>query len=151
MTIEQRLIQEQTAAMKAKDKPKLSAIRSVRNEVSLAKAAPGFSGEVDDDLLTKTIATYVKQITRAKAEYDAMGESGRGQSEKLGFEIDYLSQYLPSTLDEAATAALVDRIISELGAEPGSPVGRVIGAVMSSGEAVDGAIVNRIVNEKLET
>lgn len=150
MTIEERLRKDLTAAMKARDKPKLSAIRSVQTEVSAAKSAPGFTGAVDDQLYTKTIATYVKQITRSKNEYDALGDSGREQSEKLAYEIDYLTHYLPTTLDEAATAALVDKIMSDIGADADTPMGRIIGAVMSSGESVDGSLVNKIVRQKLD-
>ncbi len=150
MTIEERLRRDQTAAMKARDKPQLSAIRPVQTEVSAAKSAPGFSGEIDDELYTKTIATYVKQITTSKNEYDALGDRGKEQSEKLAYEIDYLTQYLPKTLDEAATATLVDKIMSDIGADSDTPTGRIIGAVMSSGESVDGSLVNQIVRQKLE-
>ncbi|MEN8040179.1 MAG: GatB/YqeY domain-containing protein [Actinomycetota bacterium] len=151
MTIEEQLRQDQITAMKAKDKATLNAIRSVQTEVSAAKSAPSFSGEVDDTLYTKTIATYVKRITKSKAEYDTMGESGVEQSSKLAYEIDYLTKYLPKTLDEDATRALVDATIAEIGADADTPAGRVIGAVMKSGKDVDGALVNRLVREALES
>jgi len=145
MTIEQKLRADQTMAMKSKDKGTLNAIRSVQAEVATAKSAPGFSGEVDDELYTKTIATYVKRISKSKIEYDAMGESGTEQSGKLAFE----SRYLPKVLDEDATRALVDRAVADLGANADTPAGTVIGAVMRSGEDVDGALVSRLVREAL--
>jgi uncharacterized protein YqeY len=151
MSIEQQLKQDQVTAMKARDKVTLNAIRSVSAEIATAKSAPGFKGEVDDELYTATIATYVKRISKSKAEYDAMGDSGADQSGKLAFEIDYLSQFLPKVLDENATRALVDKTIADLGARPGTPAGKVIGAVMRSGEDLDGALVNRLVNEALGT
>jgi len=149
MTIAEQLKQDQIAAMRSRDKATLNAIRSIQAEVATAKAAPGFSGEVDDDLYVRTISTYVKRISKSRTEYDAMGERGAEQVGLLTFEIDYLDRYLPRTLDEAATTELVSRTIAELGADENTPAGKVIGAVMRSGESVDGALVNRIVQEEL--
>lgn len=149
MPIEQQLKQDQVIAMRAKDKVTLNAIRSVQAEIATAKSAPGFKGEVDDSLYTKTITTYVKRISKSRTEYDAMGERGAEQSGKLAFEIDYLSQFLPKVLGEEATRALVARTMADLGADSDTPGGKIIGAVMRSGEDVDGALVNRLVNEAL--
>jgi uncharacterized protein YqeY len=91
----------------------------------------------------------VKRITKSRTEYEAMGERGEGQASMLSFEIDYLERYLPTTLDEAATAELVARTIADVGADADTPMGKVIGAVMRSGESVDGSLVNRIVREQL--
>lgn len=149
MTISEQLAADLKTAMKNRDRPTLNAIRSVQSEVAAAKSAPGFSGDVDDALYEATIATYVKRIGKAKAEYDDMGEAGADQAGKLAFEIDYLGRFLPQKLDEAATRDLVASTIADLGATAETPKGQVIGAVMRSGEDVDGALVNRIVAELL--
>ena len=149
MTIAEQLKQDQIAAMRSRDKATLNAIRSIQAEVATAKAASGFSGEVDDDLYVGTISTYVKRITKSRTEYEAMGERGAEQVGLLTFEIDYLDRYLPRTLDEAATAELDARTIAELGADENTPAGKVIGAVMRSGESVDGALVNKMVQKQL--
>ncbi len=149
MTIEAELRQDQHAAMRARDSQKLNAIRSVQAEVATAKSAPGFSGDVDDELYIQTIATYVKRATKSKAEYDALGEKGVGHSSQLAYEIDYFSRFLPKVLDQAATKALIDKTIADMGADSNSPVGQVIGAVMRSGEDLDGVLVARLVQETL--
>jgi len=151
MTIEEQLRTDQITAMKAKDKVTLNAIRSVQGEIATAKSAPGFKGETDDVFYTKTIATYVKRISKSKAEYDAMGDRGAEQAGKLGFEIDYLAQYLPKVLGEDATRALVAETIADIGADADTPAGKVIGAVMRSGQDVDGGLVNKLVNEALNS
>ena len=151
MDIHEQLRRDQTTAMKSRDKDTLNAIRSVQAEVAAAKSAPGFSGEVDDELYVKTISTYVKRVSKSKTEYDALGDKGAEQAAKLAFEIDYLSRYLPEVLDEEATRVLVNRTIANLGVDADTPAGRVIGAVMSSGEDVDGALVNKLVRERLTT
>ena len=149
MAIQEQLAADQKAAMKARDRATLNAIRSVQSEVAAAKSAPGFRGEVDDDLYVATIATYVKRITKSRAEYEAMGDAGAVQAATLSFEIDYLSRYLPTKLDEDATRSLVATTIAALGADADTPAGRVIGAVMQSGEDLDGALVHRLVTEAL--
>ncbi|MGB5168226.1 MAG: GatB/YqeY domain-containing protein [Acidimicrobiia bacterium] len=149
MTIQEQLAAEQKAAMKSGDRATLNVIRQIQSEVSVAKAAPGFDREVDDDLYLATIATYVKRMSKARSEYEALGERGREQAEKLAFEIDYLAAYLPQKLDEAATSDLVDQTIADLGATDPKMTGQVIGAVMKSGQDVDGTLVARLVNEAL--
>jgi uncharacterized protein YqeY len=149
MTIEERLVAEQTAAMKGRDRPTLNVIRQIRSEVSVATSAPGFTGGVDDQLYRSTISTYVKRMGKSKTEYEALGERGRQQAEKLAFEIDYLSTYLPTKLDEAATRDLVDRVIEDLGAFDPKMTGQVIGQVMKSGQDVDGGLVARLTKEAL--
>jgi uncharacterized protein YqeY len=149
MTIEDQLVAAQTAAMKDGDRATLSVIRQIRSEVSVAKSAPGFTGDVDDELFLSTISTYVKRMGKSKTEYEALGERGREQAEKLAFEIEYLSTYLPTKLDEAATRALVAQAIQDLGATDPKMTGQVIGRVMKSGEEVDGGLVARLVKEEL--
>jgi hypothetical protein len=151
MTIEEQLRVDQIAAMKARDKDTLNAIRSVQAEVATAKSAPGFTGDIDDELYVRTIATYTKRVSKSKAEYDAMGASGADQAAKRAFEIEYLDKYLPTVLDEEATRALVDKAITDLNADASTPAGQVIGAVMRSGQDLDGALVNRLVNDALGT
>ena len=149
MTIEEQLIAAQTAAMKGGDRATLSVIRQIRSEVSVARSAPGFAGEVDDELFLSTIGTYVKRMGKSKTEYEALGARGSEQAEKLAFEIDYLSAYLPTKLDESATRELVTRAIEDVGAADPKMTGQVIGKVMKSGEEVDGGLVARLVKEAL--
>ena len=150
MSIREDLASARIAAMKRGDRATLNVIRQVESEVAIAKSAPGFSGEVDDDLYRSTMASYVKRMDKARAEYESLGERGLQQADGLAFEIDYLSQFLPESLSEDDTRALVRRTIADLGADDPKMKGRVIGAVMQSAEEVDGALVARIVGEEIE-
>jgi hypothetical protein len=149
MTVQEQLVAAQRTAMKAGDKPTVNVIRQIQSEVAVAKSAPGFTGEVDDDLYVTTIAAFVKRMQKARTEFEAAGERGEEHVAKLTFEIDYLSQYLPQQLSEAETRDLVKATIAELGVDDPSRSGQVIGAVMKSGEAVDGGTVSRLVREEL--
>lgn len=149
MTIEERLTADRIAAMKGGDKATVNVVRQVQSEVALAKSAPGFTGEVDDDLYLATIAGYVKKMNKARREYEDLGERGRQQADQLAFEIDYLSQFLPEILSEDDTRALVEQTIEDLGVDDPKMKGQVIGAVMQSGEELDGGLVARLVSEEL--
>lgn len=149
VTIKEQLAASLKDAMRAKDKPQINVIRQIESEISVQKAAPGFSGEVDDDLYVQTITSYVKKMKKAQAEFAAAGERGAEQAAKLAYEIDYLGKWLPEQADEAATRELVQAAIAELGANDPKQIGRVIGHVMKSGVDLDGALVNALVREEL--
>ncbi len=149
MSVREELTTELKDAMRSGDRPRVNVIRQVQTEVSVAKTAPGFSGEVDDALYIATIGSYVKKMTKAKREYEDAGERGREQAAKLAYEIGYLSRWLPATLSEEETRALVRSAIEELAANDPKMAGRVIGHVMKSGADVDGGLVNRLVREEL--
>ena len=74
---------------------------------------------------------------------------GKQGSEKIQFEIDFLSTYLPEQLGEEEVEKIVDEVLSELGDIDISQMGRVIGAVMAKGDGIDGSIVSKIVKDKL--
>jgi len=149
MSVKDELSQALKDAMKAGDRPTVNVIRQVQTEVSVAKSAPGFSGEIDDDFYVATIGSYVKKMAKAKREFEDAGERGQAQADKLAFEIEYLSRWLPESLGEDETRALVRSAIEELGASDPKMAGRVIGHVMKSGTEVDGSLVNRLVREEL--
>lgn len=148
MGIHDELSADLRAAMKAKDRPRRDVIRQVETEVAVARSAPGFVDPIDDDLYRRVIGSYVKKMVKARDEYAALGDRGRTQADKLAYEIDYLSRWLPESLGEDETRALVRAAIAELGGDDITMMGRVIGQVMRSGAAVDGGLVSRIVRDE---
>jgi len=146
-TIKQQLAEELRDAMKTGDVDRRDVIRMIESEISLAKSAPGFKGEVDDELYRQVMTAYSKKMDKARAEYLELGPRGEEMARKLGWEVDFLSKWLPSKLDQPSTEALVQAAISELGVA-GDPkaAGRVIGHIMKHHkEEVDGGLVNRLV------
>ena len=134
-------------AMKAKDKPKLDAIRQVQTEIAKKKSEKG--EEATDELVLGVISSYVKKMTKAVEEYKSLGDRGNEMAEKIQFEIDFLSGWLPEQLSEEDVAKLVDEVLADLGDVDMSQMGRVIGAVMAKGEGIDGSVVSKLVKEKL--
>ncbi len=151
MTIKEELTAELRDAMRAQDAPRRDVIRQVETEVSVARSQPGFEGETDDDLYRQVIGSYVKKMDKARSEYIEIGERGEAMASKLGFEVEYLSRWLPQKLDEKSTRELVRSIIVDLGvAGEEKAAGRVTGELMKSrGADLDGGLVNRLVREEL--
>jgi len=151
VTIEQELKAELKDAMKARDPRRRDVIRMIDSEIVLARTAAGFEGELDDELYRKIIASYSKKMDKARIEFEEVGERGREMAEKLAWEVEFLSRWLPTKLGEAATRDLVKAAIADLGvAGDLKASGRVIGSVMKSHkDQVDGGLVNRLVAEEL--
>lgn len=153
MSIQEQLTEDLRTAMKEKDALRRDVIRQVQTEVATAKSESDFSGELDDAFYQKVIASYVKKMDKSREEYEAMGERGEEMADKLAYEVEYLSRYLPKKLSEEETRKLVVDAIEELGvAGDQKAAGRVTGHLMKSrGEDLDGGLVNRVVKEELAT
>jgi uncharacterized protein YqeY len=151
MTIQEQLTAELRSAMKEKDAPRRDVIRQVQTEVATAKSQPDFSGDIDDAFYQKVIASYVRKMDKSREEYAALGERGEEMADKLAFEVEYLSRWLPKKLNEEETRRLVVEAIDDLGVSGDEKAaGRVTGQLMKShGNDLDGALVNRLVREEL--
>lgn len=151
MTIAQELADELKDAMKAQDAPRRDVIRQVQTEAATARSQPDFTGDVDDAFYENVIASYVKKMDKSREEYAGLGERGAAMAEKLGFEVQYLSRWLPRKLSEDETRAMVVAAIAKLGvAGDEKAAGRVTGHLMQThGKDVDGGLVNQLVREEL--
>lgn len=149
--IEQELKAELTDALKSRDTARSNVIRAITTEVQKKKSEPGFTGEVDDALYLEVMASFAKKMDKARREYEGYGEKGAEQAAKLAFEVEYVSKWLPTKLDEAATRELVEQVVADLGvAGDPSATGRVMGALMKAHkDELDGALVNQVVREVL--
>jgi len=151
VSIQEELRNELKDAMRQRDQARLDVIRQVESELSVAKSASGFKGEVNDDLYRQVIAAYVKKMDKAREEYLQFGERGREMADKLAFETEFLGRWLPRKLDEAATRSLVRETIAELAVSDPKQVGKLVGHLMKSrGRDLDGTLVNRLAREELQ-
>lgn len=151
MSIQEQLTEDLRTAMKEKDALRRDVIRQVQTEVATAKSESDFSGELNDAFYQKVIASYVKKMDKSRGEYEAMGERGEEMADKLAYEVEYLSRFLPQKLSEEETRKLVVDAMEELGvAGDEKAAGRVTGHLMKTrGEDLDGGLVNRLVKEEL--
>src|SRR5262249_57516914 len=115
MTLEHTLDGTLKQAMKDKDGRTADVVRMLKTKLQERRTAKGFAGMVDDALVLDVIGAYRKQLQKAIAEYDKVGERGAAQAATLRFEVEFCERYLPKGMDEAAVRALVKERLAPLG------------------------------------
>ena len=150
MTLEQTLDDTLRQAMKNKDGPTTDVVRMLKTKLQERRTAKGFAGAVDDALVLDVIGAYRKQLQKAIAEYEKIGERGAGQAAQLRFELEFCERYLPKGLDAAAVRALVKERLAALGITDAKQAGRLVGDIMKTHKGqVEAGEVKRIAEELL--
>jgi hypothetical protein len=151
MALAQGLDETLKSAIKGKDARIANIVRMLKTKVTERTTAKGFSGEVDDALVVDVIGAYKKQLQKALAEYEKLGDRGAAQVAELRFEIEFCERYLPKGMDEGALRTLVAERLKALGIADAKQTGRLIGDVMKTHKGqVDAADVKRIAEELLK-
>jgi uncharacterized protein YqeY len=151
MALEQALTDTLTQAIKAKDGKTSDVVRMIKTKIQERRTAKGASGQVDDALVLDVIGAYRKQLQKALAEFDKVGERGAVQAAVLRFEIEFCERYLPKTMDEAGVRALVKERIAALGIADPKQAGRLVGDIMKTHKGqVDAGDVKRVAEELLK-
>ena len=150
MALEQQLNDTLKQAIKDRDSATADVVRMLKTRLMERRTAKGFSGEVDDALTLDVIGAYKRQLQKALAEFEKVGDRGAEHAARLRFEIQVLERWLPKGLDTEAVRALVRERIAALGVTDGKQVGRLVGDVMKTHKGqVDAAEVKRIAEELL--
>jgi uncharacterized protein len=151
MTIEEQLNETLKQAMKAKDTRTSEVVRMIKSKVQERRTAKGFAGVVDDALLRDVIAAYRKQLQKALAEYERLGDRGADQAAQLRFEMQFCARFLPRGLDENAVRALVRDRIATLGVTDLKQIGRLVGDVLKTHRGqVEATDIKRLAEELLK-
>jgi uncharacterized protein YqeY len=152
MSIKDELAAELRDAMRSGDHRRREVIREIETQVSRKRSEPGFTAQVNDDLYVEIMGSFAKKMDKAAGEYDGLGERGVDMAAKLRWEVAYLARWLPTKLSEEETRAAVQAALADLGVDDPKMAGRVVGHLMESmGGDLDGALVNRLVREELQT
>jgi uncharacterized protein YqeY len=151
MALEQELTTRLTQAIKGKDARTADVVRMLKTRLHERRTAKDFSGTIDDALVLDVIAAYRKQLQKAIAEYDKLGERGAAHAAQLRFEQEFCEGYLPKGMDEAAVRALVKERLASLGIADAKQIGRLIGDIMKTHKGqVEAGDVKRIAEELLK-
>ena len=149
MTLVERLNQDLTAAMKARDAARTSTLRMAK--AAIMNKEIDKKGALDDGEATKLLQGLVKQREDAADQYQKANRPELAEKEQA--EIVILKSYLPAEVTDAEVAAAVDKAVSETGASSLKDMGKamkaVLAALAASGKAVDGRRVNEAVKKKL--
>ena len=151
MALEEVLTNRLTQAIKDRDGRTADVVRMLKTRLQERRTAKGFSGQIDDALVLDVIGAYRKQLQKAIAEYEKLGERGAEQAARLRFEQEFCEGYLPKGMDEAAVRALVKERVASLGIADAKQVGRLIGDIMKTHKGqVEAADIKRIAEELLK-
>ena len=116
----------------------------LNEEVSLGKRDEGLS----DAEVEKVLAREVKKRVESAELYRSNGRAELAEPEEQEAEI--LREFLPEQLSEAEVVTIVEDVIVNMNDVSMQKMGQVIGAVKQKvGNAADGALVAKIVKEKL--
>jgi uncharacterized protein YqeY len=147
MSLQETIISDLTAAMKAKEADRLSVLRMVKANLMNRKIEKG--GELTDDEVTKALQSLVKQRRDSIESYENAGRAELAAKEAA--EIAFIEVYLP----QAATAEEIDAAVSAAVAETGASSMKDMGTVMKAamahltGKSADGRMVSEAVKAKL--
>ncbi|HEX8635453.1 MAG TPA: GatB/YqeY domain-containing protein [Pyrinomonadaceae bacterium] len=147
MSLKQRIIDDMTEAMRAKDAPRLSTLRMVKAAMMNRQIDKG--GELTDEELAKMLQSLLKQRRDSVEQYERGGRAELAAKERA--EIAVIEAYLP----QGATREEIEQAVAAAIAETGAASMKEMGAVMKAtqarlaGRAADGRVVSEIVKAKL--
>lgn len=125
MTLKVRISDDMKAAMRAKDAPRLGAIRLLQAAIKQREVDERI--ELDDTQVIEAIEKMLKQRRDSISQYEGAGRQDLADAEK--YEVSVLQEYLPQPLTEAEIAALLDKVVAETGAAGIKDMGKVMAAV----------------------
>jgi hypothetical protein len=136
-----------TAAMKARDASRLSALRMLKAAVMNKSVEKG--RDLDDAEVLQVVASLVKQRRDSIEQFANAGRTDLVEKETA--ELTVLQAYLPAAATPEEINAAVAEAIAETGASSPKDMGKVMKAVMPklAGKNADGKAVNDAVRRTL--
>jgi uncharacterized protein YqeY len=147
MTLNDQVSADISAAMKARDTARLSALRMLKAAIMNKGVEKG--RDLEDPEVLHVVASLVKQ---RRDSIEQFGKAGRTDLvEKETGELNVLQAYLPPSATPEEIAAAVAEAIAETGASSPKDMGKVMKAVMPrlAGKNADGKAVNEAVRRSL--
>jgi uncharacterized protein len=147
MSLNDKVSADITAAMKAKDAARLSALRMLKAAIMNKGVEKG--RDLEDAEVLQVVSSLVKQRRDSIEQFSKAGRTDL--VEKETGEIAVLEAYLPPAATAAEIDAAVSAAIAEAGATSPRDMGKVMKAVMPmlAGKNADGKAVNEAVRRKL--
>lgn len=138
------------AAMLAKDRVRLQALRGIKKEFIECKTAPGSNGELTDEAATKILVKMAKQRRESARIYQEQNRPELADTELA--EVAVIEQYLPKALSEDELMDELRKIIAATGASSPADMGKVMGAATKAlagradGRAISAAVKTLLAN-----
>ena len=148
MSLYERVESDIKAAMLAKEREKLDALRAIKAAFLLAKTEKGASETLSEDTELKIVQKLLKQRKESAEIYKANNREEL-YAKEMG-EAAVLEQYLPKQMGDAEIEAEVKKVIASVSAKGPQDMGKVMGMATKqlSGKA-DGKIISQKVKDIL--
>ncbi|MCL4144285.1 UNVERIFIED_CONTAM: hypothetical protein GTU68_044356 [Idotea baltica] len=136
------------AAMMAKDKVKLLALRDIKKVILIEESKPGAGDELSEADEMRILQKAVKQRRDSAEIFKQQSRADLLSKEEA--EIAVIEAYLPEAMSEEELQAVVTEIIQQVGAKEPSDMGKVMGAATKklAGKA-DGRAISTMVKKLL--
>jgi uncharacterized protein YqeY len=138
MSLKDRITQDVKDAMRAKDKPRLAALRLITAAIKQREVDERI--ELDDTQVTLVLDKMVKQRRESIAQFEKAGRDDLIAIENS--ELEIITPYLPEQLGEDEINALIDAALEQTGASSIKDMGKVMGQLKPQlqGKADMGAV-----------
>tara|TARA_R110002096_G_scaffold4501_13_gene21138 strand:+ start:2483 stop:2938 length:456 start_codon:yes stop_codon:yes gene_type:complete len=148
-TLSQQIVTDIKDAMKAKDAPRLTVLRSLKSAIQMATIEKhGADGELNEADTMGIVRKAIKQRQDSIASFKEAGRDELAANEAA--EIVVLESYLPAAMTEDEIGKLVDEVIAEVGATSKKEMGAVMKQLQekAAGRA-DNKLLSKLVMERL--
>ena len=125
MSLSDKINEDIKAAMKAREKERLEALRNIKKVMIEARAAKGAGSELEDAEVLKIIQKLEKQGHDSAKIYNEQGRSDLYEQEMA--QIKIYESFLPAKLTDEELTAVVKAIIEKTGASSIKDMGKVMG------------------------
>ncbi|MDT0605485.1 GatB/YqeY domain-containing protein [Croceitalea rosinachiae] len=150
MSLQEKIMTEMKAAMKAKDAVALESLRAIKSAILLAQTDKGAGGNLSEDDEVKLVQKLVKQRKDSAAIFTEQGRADLAEPELA--QVAIIEKFLPEQLTEEEIEKVVVQTIESTGASGMKDMGKVMGVVSKelAGQA-DGKTISSIVKNKLSS
>lgn len=148
MDLFEKVSKDIVAAMKAKDKVRLEALRNIKKYFIEAKTQPGTNDTLTDEAALKILSKLAKQGRDTAALYVSQNREDLAAEEAAQAAV--IEEYLPKALTPEEVEAEVKAIIAEVGATSPKDMGKVMGVASKklAGRA-DGKAISEVTKRLL--
>ena len=148
MELFEKVSKDIVAAMKAKDKVTLEALRNIKKVFIEAKTAPGANDSLDDAVALKILQKLAKQGHDSADLYTQQNRPDLAEAEMA--QVRVIESYLPKAMSNEEIEAAVKEIIAQTGASSIKEMGKVMGVASKqlAGKA-DGKAISEVVKKLL--
>lgn len=145
MALEQKVMEEMKAAMKAKNEAELRTLRAIKSAILLEKTS-GSGKELTEADEIKMLQKLAKQRRDSLDIYKQQNREDLAVKEEE--EIAIIERFLPKPLTDEELEALLKEIIAETGASSPADMGKVMGAAT---QRVAGRADGKTISAKVKT